>query len=263
MHKFCRNTLLTAGILSMLANVGFAASDSNVQSNTIAASDQQNLNTIGKYGEVFLSPSDTSVFKPASLKSMDSYDQYYRLYKYDTISLRIIGFENAEGFSNIMVGPDGYVNLPYAGSVKLAGLTLEEAKQVLMQKMGRYIKIPDMSVMVTSYGNRKVQVLGEVSKPGTVELQSDDMNVLNAITGAGWVTTYGRIKKVQVIRIIDGTMYIKEANIKNYIKKHDIAQNFALEDGDILYIPKSNKIDFHQDILPFISVYSTYRALTD
>ena len=94
-----------------------------------------------------------------------------------------------------MIGTDGYVNLPYAGSVKLAGLTIEEAKQVLTAKFGRYIKIPDMSIIVTNYGPRKVQVLGEVNVPGTVELASDDMNVLSAISRAGWVTTYGRIKK--------------------------------------------------------------------
>lgn len=153
--------------------------------------------------------------------------------------------------------------IPYAGSVKLAGLTIEEAKQVLTAKFGKYIKIPDMSIIVTNYGPRKVQVLGEVNAPGTVELASDDMNVLAAISKAEWVTTYGRIKKVQVIRIDDGVMYVKEANIKDYIEKHDISQNFALEDGDIIYIPKSNKIDFHKDVLPLINVYSTYRALTD
>ena len=196
-------------------------------------------------------------------KGHDDYDEHYRLYKYDTISIRIIGYKDAQGLDSIMIGTDGYVNLPYAGSVKLAGLTIEEAKQVLTAKFGRYIKIPDMSIIVTNYGPRKVQVLGEVNAPGTVELASDDMNVLSAISKAGWVTTYGRIKKVQVIRIDDGVMYVKEANIKDYIEKHDISQNFALEDGDILYIPKSNKIDFHKDVLPLINVYSTYRALTD
>lgn len=79
--------------------------------------------------------------------------------------MRIIGFRDAQGLDNIMIGTDGYVNLPYAGSVKLAGLTLEEARAVLMQKFSKYLKIPDMSVMVTSYGPRKVQVLGEVNKP--------------------------------------------------------------------------------------------------
>ena len=212
---------------------------------------------------VIMNSTDTSLFKPAAIKSLSDYDEHYRLYKYDVISIRIIGFRDAQGLDQIVIGTDGYVNLPYAGSVKLAGLTLEEAKDVLTERFSKYVKIPDMSIMVNSYGQRKVQVLGEVNLPGTVELPSDDMNVMTAIGKAGWVTTYGRIKKVQVIRIIDGTMYVREANIKNYIEKHDIMQNLALEDGDILYVPKSNKIDFHQDILPLLSVYNTYRAITD
>ena len=246
-----KKAVMTAAVLSMLTATGLAAPQ---QSDTYMG-----LNTV----PVEIVAEDTAVFKPAAIKSIEDYNEHYRLYKYDTISVRIIGFRDAQGLDNIMIGTDGYVNLPYAGSVKLAGLTLEEAKTVLTQKFSKYLKIPDMSVMVTSYGPRKVQVLGEVNKPGTVELASDDMNVTNAISKAGWVTTYGRIKKAQVIRIIDGTMYVKEANIKNYIEKHDITQNLALEDGDIIFIPKSNKIDFHQDILPLLNVYNTYKAITD
>ena len=212
---------------------------------------------------IIIEQTDDSIFKPAAIKSLEDYNSQYRLYKYDTISVKIIGFKDAEGLDNILIGTDGYVNLPYAGSVRLAGLTLDEARAVLTRKFSRYIKIPDMSVMVKSYGPRKVQVLGEVNKPGTVELASDDMNTTTAISKAGWVTTYGRTKKAQVIRIIDGTMYVKEANIKNYIEKHDITQNYALEDGDIIYIPKSNKIDYKQDILPLLGAYVTYKAVTD
>lgn len=245
-----KKAVMTVAVLSMLATTGFAAPETE---------DYMGLNTV----PVVIEPTDTAIFKPAAIKSIADYNEHYRLYKYDVISVRIIGFRDAQGLDNIMIGTDGYVNLPYAGSVKLAGLTLDEAKAVLTQKFSKYLKIPDMSVMVTSYGPRKVQVLGEVNSPGTVELASDDMNVTNAISKAGWVTTYGRIKKAQVIRIIDGTMYVKEANIKNYIEKHDITQNLALEDGDIVYIPKSNKIDFHQDILPLLNVYNTYKAITD
>ena len=246
-----KKVMATTAFLSLLATSAFAAPQ---ESDTYMG-----LNTV----PVEIAAEDTAVFKPAAIKSIEDYNEHYRLYKYDTISVRIIGFRDAQGLDNIMIGTDGYVNLPYAGSVKLAGLTLEEAKTVLTQKFSKYLKIPDMSVMVTSYGPRKVQVLGEVNKPGTVELASDDMNVTNAISKAGWVTTYGRIKKAQVIRIIDGTMYVKEANIKNYIEKHDITQNLALEDGDIIFIPKSNKIDYKQDILPLLGIYTTYRAVTD
>lgn len=245
-----KKTAVTAVLMSMLTTTGFAAS----QSDTYIG-----LNTV----PVEIAANDTTVFKPAAIKSLEDYNEHYRLYKYDTVSVRIIGFRDAQGLDNIMIGTDGYVNLPYAGSVKLAGLTLDEAKDVLTRKFSRYLKIPDMSVMVTSYGPRKVQVLGEVNSPGTVELSSDDMNVTNAISKAGWVTTYGRIKKAQVIRIIDGTMYVKEANIKNYIEKHDITQNLALEDGDIVFIPKSNKIDYKQDILPLLGIVTTYEAIKD
>ncbi len=250
MYKNYKKTAATAVLISLLSTTAFAATETE---------DYTALSTV----PVIMEKSDTAVFKPAAIKSISDYNEHYRLYKYDTISVRIIGFRDAQGLDNIMIGTDGYVNLPYAGSVKLAGLTLEEAKQVLTDKFSKYLKIPDMSVMVNSYGPRKVQVLGEVNNPGTVELSSDDMNVTNAISKAGWVTTYGRIKKAQVLRIIDGTMYVKEANIKDYIEKHDITQNFALEDGDIIFIPKSNKIDFHQDILPLLNVYNTYKAITD
>lgn len=250
MYKNYKKTAATAVLISLLSTTAFAATETE---------DYTALSTV----PVIMEKSDTAVFKPAAIKSISDYNEHYRLYKYDTISVRIIGFRDAQGLDNIMIGTDGYVNLPYAGSVKLAGLTLEEAKQVLTDKFSKYLKIPDMSVMVNSYGPRKVQVLGEVNNPGTVELASDDMNVTNAISKAGWVTTYGRIKKAQVLRIIDGTMYVREANIKDYIEKHDITQNLALEDGDIIFIPKSNKIDFHQDILPLLNVYNTYKAITD
>lgn len=263
MDKY-KSVIVAASLFSILTTNAWASpKDNDYSENYDSKAIEKPQQHIGENGEVILDPSDMSVFKPTALKSLEDFNDHYRLYKYDTISVKIIGFKDAQGLDNIMIGTDGYVNLPYAGSVRLAGLTIEEAKQVLTAKFGKYIKIPDMSVMVNSYGPRKVQVLGEVNKPGIVELASDDMNITSAISKAGWVTTYGRIKKVQVIRIIDGVMYVKEANIKDYIEKHDINQNFALEDGDILYIPKSNKIDYKQDILPLLGVYTTYKAVTD
>lgn len=200
----------------------------------------------------------------------------YRLSKYDVINLLVLGFpDGIFGFSNrtnntennsvndIMIGPDGYVQLPYAGTVKLAGLTLEEAKMLLTEKLGQYIKIPDMSIMIRAYGPRKIYVMGEVKTPGIHELSIESMNVFAAISQAGGVDTHGRPRHVQVIRVIGDTMYYKESDMERYVKKHDINQNIALQDGDIVYVPTSNKIDLKEDILPYISVYGIYKNLTD
>lgn len=189
--------------------------------------------------------------------------EQYRLSKYDVINLLVIGFPNGIGVNDIMVGPDGYVQIPYVGSVKLAGLTLEEAKILLITKLGEYIRIPDMSLLIKSYGPRKVYVMGEVRNPGIIEMPIDSMNVYAAISKCAGIATHGRPKHVQVIRVINDTMYYQEVNLDDYIKKHDISQNLSLKDGDIVYVPKSNKIDLKEDILPYVSVFALYKSITE
>lgn len=201
-------------------------------------------------------------FKIAKLNTNQLINNY-ELAKYDVINILVVGFPDGIGVNDITIGPDGYVQLPYAGTVKLAGLTIPEATEVLTKKLGEYIKIPSMSVIIKSYGPRKIYVMGDVEKPGIIELPIDSLNAFAAISAAGGVAERGRIKHVQVLRSIGDTMYYKEINIDNYVKKHDMTQNLALQDGDIVYVPHSNKIIFKEDILPYISVYGLYRNLTD
>lgn len=201
-------------------------------------------------------------FKIAQLGAGQLIDEY-RLSKYDVINVMVVGFPDGIGVNDIMVGPDGYVQLPYAGMVKLAGLTIQEATALISEKLGEYIKIPSLSVMIKTYGPRKVYVMGEVVKPGIYELTIDSMNVYAAVSSANGVATHGRPKHIQVLRSIGDTMYYKEVNIDAFIKKHDLSQNLALQDGDIVYVPASNKIDLKEDIMPYISIYGVYRGLTN
>ena len=201
-------------------------------------------------------------FKTATLRP-DRLLETYRLTKYDVIDIQLIGFSEGSGMSDIMVGPDGYVQLPYAGSVKLAGLTLDEAKAVLSERIGQYLRFPDMSLVMKSYGVRKIYVMGEVKTPGIHELGVDSLNAYAAISSAGGVTRRGRSTQVQVLRVVGDTMYYKLLNIKNYVKKHDLTQNVVLQDGDIVYVPRSNGIKFDEDVLPYLNVWTMYKTLKD
>ncbi|WP_246588316.1 polysaccharide biosynthesis/export family protein [Pelorhabdus rhamnosifermentans] len=185
----------------------------------------------------------------------------YELTKYDVINIVIIGVAD-NYFNDIMIGPDGYVNLPYAGNVKLAGLTIQEATQLLKSKLGEYIKIPSMSVMVKQYGPRKVYVMGEVGKPGVYELSPDYMNVFAALSSAGGITKRGRPKHVGVVRMEQGQVQMKEINFDNFIEKQDASQNPMLQDGDMIYVPKSNKIDLNEDVMPILSGIGLFKAMT-
>lgn len=200
-------------------------------------------------------------FKTATLRP-DRLLETYRLTKYDVIDIQVIGLPSDAGMSDIMIGPDGYAQLPYVGSVKLAGLTLDEAKAVLMERMSVYLRFPDMSLLMSSYGPRKVYVMGEVGSPGIHDLGVDNLNAYAALSSAGGIKRRGRSTQVQVLRVVGDTMYYKTLNIKNYIKKHDLTQNVVLQDGDIVYVPRSNGIKIDEDVLPYVNIWAMYKVLT-
>ncbi|SDG95606.1 polysaccharide export outer membrane protein [Selenomonas sp. WCT3] len=220
------------------------------------------------------------VFRTAGLGSGQLTGEY-RLTKYDVISLNIVGFPEGLGYSTVngsisssssssssssndlLIGPDGRAAIPYIGNVKLAGLTLNEAKELIQSKLSEYLRIPSMSVSVKNYGKRKIYVMGEVEKPGIQELDIDSLNAYAAITSAGGFTKRGRSTRVQVLRVIDDTMYYTQLNMKTYVKRHDLTQNVVLQDGDIVYVPKSNGIRWNEDVLPYVSAWALYKNLTD
>lgn len=256
---------LALSALTLLSSIPAEAATTNNSNAVEVRSTEQSAPVVNGYVE------SNDIFKTASLHRGQLTSEY-RLTKYDVIQISILGFPNGLGYSTgstdsngdtIIVGPDGYATLPYVGSVKLVGLTLDEAGEVIKEKLSQYIKIPSIVVSMRSYGARKVYVMGEVGKPGIKDMNIDNLNAYAAITSAGGFTKRGRSTRVQVIRVVDGIMYYRQLNMKAFIKHHDLTQNVAIEDGDIIYVPKSNAILWKEDILPYFQAYTYYKAVTN
>lgn len=248
----------TASVSHTKAAVGSAAPTDTVaalsaQSAQSAADDDD---TAAHYVE------SKEMFKTASLRHT-TVSPSYRLFRGDTLSILAVGFPDGIGINSITVGLDGYVQLPYVGSVKMEGLTLDEAKAVLMDSLTQYLRIPDLSLVITNYGPRKVYVMGEVNKPGIQDMAIDNMNAYAALASAGGWARKGRSTRIQIMRVIDGTMYYRTLNMKAYTVKHDLTQNVEIEDGDILYVPRSNGIKLDTDVLPYVNAWALYKNLTD
>lgn len=235
------------------------AASSAVQTNTTAALSAKSAaddDVADRYVE------SKEMFKTASLRHT-TVSPSYRLFRGDTLSILAVGFPDGIGINSITVGLDGYVQLPYVGSVKMEGLTLDEAKAVLMDSLTQYLRIPDLSLVITNYGPRKVYVMGEVNKPGVQDMAIDNMNAYAALATAGGWARKGRSTRIQIMRVIDGTMYYRTLNMKAYTVKHDLTQNVEIEDGDIIYVPRSNGIKLDTDVLPYINAWALYKNLTD
>lgn len=197
----------------------------------------------------------------------------YRLAKYDKINIQTLGYSRGDlGFSgssgdatsnsgiSLVIGPDGRISTPYTGVLKLAGMTLDEANAAISSKFAKYIKHPNVSVNVSEYGGRQIYVMGEVTKPGIYRLGADYMNVFAAVSSANGFLRKARPKHIQVVRVIDDTVYVREVDLENFIKKQDVKQNIALQDGDMIYVPRSHRLILGE-ILPYISAAYAVRNL--
>lgn len=204
---------------------------------------------------------DGSIFKTASLRPERVLPEYH-LTKYDVINVTALGGEQGYNIDmNLTVGVDGMARLPYVGNIKLVGLTLDEAKNEIYSRLSEYYKLPDLNVYLSSYGPRKVYVMGNVNAPGIKEMAVDNMNVYAAVSSAGGVDKKGRSKHVQLLRQVDNVLYYREINLDAFVKQHDLGQNVALEDGDVIYVPDSGKVIFSEDVAPYISIWATYRSI--
>jgi polysaccharide biosynthesis/export protein len=88
----------------------------------------------------------------------------------DLLKISILGITDYD--QQLRVGGNGDVFLALAGSVHIAGLTIEQAQQVIRKRLvdGGYFADPQVSVFEQEYATQGVSVLGEVQKPGVYPL---------------------------------------------------------------------------------------------
>lgn len=136
-----------------------------------------------------------------------------------------------------LVDANGSIDLPVLGHMKVEGLTTMQVKQqiatLLTQK--NLIKDPVITVRIQNF---KVSVLGEVSKPGVVEVKGERLTVLEALSKAGDLTIQGRRDHVAVIREVDGKRTVNYLDLKS----KDIFNSpyYYLQQNDVVYVEPNN-----------------------
>ena len=143
--------------------------------------------------------------------------------------------------SGVIIRPDGKVSYPLIGDIKAEGLTLTQLDELITEKLKPYIKIPDVSIMITRFGEQtnKVVILGEIPGPGVYKFNAPP-TIIEAIASAGGYTKYAVLNSIIVIR---GDLRTKpqaiRVNLVKIIKSHKLSENIYLKPNDIVYVPRS------------------------
>lgn len=176
----------------------------------------------------------------------------YRIQVNDVLSIRVLGLDDATArFFNVenttgglglndatlyvngfSVDKTGNVQLPTVGKIKLQGLTVGEAQELVQRKINDYFANATVILKLVSF---RVSVLGEVERPGSYFVYNNQITLLEALAQAGGPKEFGDKRHVTLMRQSDqGTqaLYLD-------LGRTDVlsSEYYYLLPNDVVYVP--------------------------
>ncbi|WP_316790853.1 polysaccharide biosynthesis/export family protein [Pedobacter frigoris] len=153
------------------------------------------------------------------------------------------------GVNGFLVDQSGNIQLPLIGSIKVSGMTVVEARQLIQNELKNYLKEPIVSLRIV---NSRVSVLGDVARPGVFPIQQEQISLTEALTMAGDLNITAMRKNVLLIREEDGKRKFVRFNLNNSTLFE--SPYYYLRSNDIVYVQPSNA--------KYASVDTNYRNLS-
>ena len=156
-----------------------------------------------------------------------------------------------------LVNSQGNINFPVWGEIKLEGLTLTEAGNLIKSKLAEHVADPIVNIQFVNF---RITVLGEVLRPGQFPVTNERVTILDALGLAGDMTAYGRRDNVLLTRNNNGKLEFARINLNS----DEVFKSpyFYLQQNDVIYVePNTVKSISSQDIPLYLSFLSTLATL--
>ena len=136
----------------------------------------------------------------------------------------------------LMVQPDGVINLPLAGNIDASGKTIEQLQKEIATKLAKFVPDPVVTLSVKQSLGNKIYIVGKVLKPGDyVAYRNTD--IMQALSMAGGLTPYAAENKIKILRRVNGKLIAIPFKYSRVEKGEDLEQNILLQGGDVVIVP--------------------------
>lgn len=132
------------------------------------------------------------------------------------------------------VGPDGYIDFPILGKLKVSGMTRQEISGYVKGELAGRDLAKDATVTV-EFLNTGVNILGEVKTPGRYEINRDQFTITDALALAGDITLNGMHNNVKVVRKENGVARTYIVDLTS-AQKTMSSPAYYLRQDDIIYV---------------------------
>lgn len=140
------------------------------------------------------------------------------------------GFGQAQQIDYI-VNKEGNIDFPVLGEVNILGLTPNETKELLKEKLKIYLKNPIINIRLRNF---TITVLGQVTRPGTYQVNGEQITVLEALGLAGDLDIRGERSNILIIRDFNGTKVSQRIDLtKKAVLNSPV---YYLTQNDVVYV---------------------------
>jgi len=169
-------------------------------------------------------------------------DVYNYRYEYilgpaDIVSINLTDTDDID--NSYEIDPDGLIDLPFIGKIKIDGFTVDQAQNILKEILGQFYVNPDLQISVEEYNSSKVYIVGAVRNQLTINLDQKPIKLIEAAIQANFnpnaadnlLGTKGFLRR-------DNKVY--RVNLNNAFKTIDEKENFYLKKDDVIFIDRNS-----------------------
>ncbi len=161
----------------------------------------------------------------------------------------VIVYNHGELNIRTTVTPDGYIGMVFAGQVKVAGLSLEDAAHAIENALEKYIRNPKVGISPVEILSENVTIAGAVAAPGIYTI-SNGMRLVDLFAKAGGASIRRYDSKDMEAADYDRSIFVRQnktipIDFNKAITEGDRIHNILLSKGDYIYVAAKDNSMFY------------------
>lgn len=184
----------------------------------------------------------------------------YTIQAGDDIEISVWGYD--EFNTEKTVSTNGIITVPLIGEVEAGGLTKEEFKEQLTNKLADYVKGDiKLSVSITSSQQNIVSVLGSVGSPDNYPVVKS-ASLFEILSKAGGTTEQADLRNIKIYQQ-GKTSDPLEVDLTRYLNKGEAGTIAVVHPGDIVYVPQEENMirelsSFMRDVVLLLGIFRVF-----
>lgn len=223
-----------------------SATQSNVQANTTTQNSTQQANvnnrphtTTNKQGD----EEDTTISQEIKALRIPelNLDVEARFIPGDKIKIELAGEE--EMTREFVISNSGVISYPYAKKVPVAGKTVSEVEEILVEKLKKYFVEPVVSISAESWAERRVYLHGVNNGKNSVVLDpTRGMTASQFLISAGVSPKEADFNRISLTRRIDDKQKVIPIPLQELLENYDVKKDIILQPNDMIIVKEAPKI---------------------